>query len=271
MQLFLRLISLVMLLAMAPVASAQTTYFRDMFNTNGPLIGQTPNVGSGTWQQTGSNPQNPLTVTSNALSIGTFGQDAYGTFTSGVPITAGNRLYTGVDINVSAAETSGYYFLHLSRTAGAQTLFVQEIHIRSAESGFQVGIRSNADAVTSYGPTLNFNQSYRLVASWEFVAGASNDVMNVYIDPTNNIQGNNTPYIANYIWSGVSEPTGFLPAVNVNQGFAGISPTLSIDRLVVTNDFGVVSFIPVPEPSLVIGMSFGALGLFVRLRNKAIV
>jgi hypothetical protein len=268
MQLFLRPISLALLLAMVPAASAQTTYFRDMFDTNGPLIGLTPNVGSGTWQQTGSNPANPLTVSSNALNIGTFGQDAYGTYTQGVPITAGNRLYTGVDINVSTATASGFYFLHMSRSAGSQSLFLQPIYIRSSGAGFQVGIASTSGTAANYGSTiLNFNQTYRVVSSWEFAAGAANDVMNVYIDPTNAIQGNNTPYIANHQWAGDSEPTGFLPAVNIMQGAASMSPSLSIDRLVVTNDFGVVSFIPVPEPSLVFGLSFGVMGLLVRLRK----
>lgn len=267
----LRLSSFVLFLIFVPAGQAQTTYFRDMFDTNGPLVGMSPNVGGSTWKITGGvNVQNPLNVSSNALNVGTFGQDVYGTFSSTVPITAGNRLYTGVDINVSAAQTEGYYFLHLSRTLGSQSLFLQPIYIRSSGDGFQVGIASTSGTNANYGTTvLNYNQTYRVVTSWEFTAGAANDVMNVYIDPTNAIQGNNTPYIANHLWTGDAEPTGSLPAVNVMQGIANWSPTLTIDRLVVTNDFSVVSFIPVPEPGLVFGMSVGVLGLIVRFRKRS--
>ena len=264
-----RLVTLVLLGVAGSSAPAQTTYFREMFDTNGPLVGLTPNVGLA-WQQTGANPASPLTVVSNALSINPQGQDAYGRFAQGIPITAGTRFYTGVDINVSAATAQGFYFLHTTRTAGAGTLFDQRIHIRSEGAGFQVGIASNSEVITpSYGATLNFNQSYRVVVSWEFVAGAQNDVMNLYLDPTNATEAANTPYVANHVWAtGIGEPSGFLPAVNIMQGAAGMSPTLSIDRLVVTNDFSVVSFIPVPEPTVVWGLSFGGICLLARFRKR---
>lgn len=246
--------------------------FEDDFNNNGALLGSTPGVG-GVWTITGTSTVNPLTVTGNALQMANNGQDAFGAFTSPVPVTGGNSIYTGATVVVTAANTAGDYFMHLSNPASTTTtIFLQRLFVRSSGAGFQFGLASNSGtgAVTTWGTTeLSLNQAYRVVTSWDFVAGSGNDVFNVYVDPTDATQGNNTAYIAGYNWTGTAEPTA-LAAFNVRQGTAANAATLSVDNVTVATTFSEAARLTaIPEPTAAGLALMGLIGLagFNRRRN----
>jgi hypothetical protein len=263
-------LSAIMAIALGGIANADI-FFQDNFDNNGALLGLSPNVG-GVWTITGTSVVNPLTVTGNSLGILTTGQDAWGALTGVVPATAGNSLFTGVDINVSAAQATGDYFLHLSDPAGTTTNFYQRLFVRSSGAGFQLGLQSNSGTGTliTYGSTvLNLGQNYRVVTSWDFVSGLANDVFNIYVDPTDATPGNNTPYLAGYTWTGNAEPLQ-LAAANFRQGTAANAPTLLADRLVVSNvfaDAALLTVIPEPAAGFALIALAGMAGLARRRRS----
>lgn len=257
-------------IALGGVAKADI-YFQDNFDTNGALLGLNPNVG-GTWTITGASVVNPLTVSSNALGITTTGQDAFGALTGAVPATGGNSLFTGIDINLSAAQATGDYFLHLSDPAGTTTNFYQRLYARSSGAGYQLGLQSNSGTGTliTYGTDeLAFNRPYRIVTSWDFVSGLANDVFNIYVDPTDATPGNNVAYLAGYAWTGNAEPLQ-LAAVNFRQGTAANAPTMTADELIVSNvfaDAAQLTVIPEPAAGLALVGLAGLAGLVRRRRG----
>ncbi len=241
----------------ATTPAMAATLFSDTFENAGALVGSTPAVGAN-WAQTGTTITNPLTVTSGFLPLATSGQDVFGALSSPAPTTAGTKLFTGFNISLTAASATGDYFLHLSDPAGTTTNFYQRVYARSSGAGFQLGIASGSGAgsVITYGSTvLSFTTNYRVVSSWEFIAGTANDALSLYVDPIDPVDTNNTPYIGGYTWTGaIAEPTANVSAVNIRQGTAATAPTLSIDNLMVADTFSSV-LIPEPGTMALIGLS----------------
>jgi PEP-CTERM motif len=211
---------------------------------------------------------NPLGVTNNAVPMANNGQDANGPLSASVAATSGTSIFSGVNINVSAANTAGDYFLHFNDPAGS-TNFYGRLFLRSSGTGFNVGLASNSGTgtVTTYGTSvLNFGQTYRVVTSWDFVAGAANDIFNVYIDPTNATQNLNTAEIINYTWTGSAEPAQ-VSAINLRQGTTASAPTLVLDDLTVGTVFSTV-ITPVPEPATMLGLAALGFGVAAYRRRR---
>lgn len=216
---------------------ASIIVFSDDFNkANGALVGTTPNISTGNWTQTGTATNNPIQISSNAVAMGTTGQDTYAAFSTPLPHQDGTTLHTSMDINVSAAQT-GDYFSHLSDPVGTTSFFFQRLGASASGAGYvlQLAVTGGGSAATTSGTTvLNFNQTYHVDEYWTFVSGATNDTFEVKVD--------NASYLSKTWDSTNSEPTA-ISAANFRQGGATSSATLSVDNLQVE----------VPEP--------GTLGL----------
>ncbi|HEX5470404.1 MAG TPA: hypothetical protein VFW73_00875 [Lacipirellulaceae bacterium] len=240
-------------------ALASTIVLSDDFNkSNQALVGTTPNISGGAWNQTGAVATNPIQIVSNAVSLVTSGQDTYAPFTGPVTEMGGNSIHTSMDIHVSAAQATGDYFSHLSDPVGTNTLFFQRLFAKSMSGGFQLGlaVTGGGGAAINYGTTvLNLNQTYHVDAYWNFVAGATNDTFDIDVD--------NMPYFSK-TWDSTNAEPLQISAANFRQGSAGSAPTLTVDNLEVES---------VPEPtSLALGLLFGLLGPFVgrELRQVAV-
>jgi hypothetical protein len=231
---------------------ASTIVFSDDFNkSNGNLVGTTPNISTGNWTQTGATATSPIQISSNAVAMGTTGQDTYAAFSTAIPHQDGTTLHTSMDINVSAAQT-GDYFSHLSDPVGTTSFFFQRLGAVASGSGYvlQLTVTGGGGAVATSGTTvLNFNQTYHVDENWTFVPGATNDTFQINVD--------NVSHITKTWDSTNSEPTA-ISAANFRQGGTGSSATLSIDNLQVE----------VPEPGT-LGLTFVFLLMgFAKSRRK---
>jgi trimeric autotransporter adhesin len=228
--------------------------------TNGPLLGQ------GGWTITGTSVVNPFAVSGAAdkeVAMLTTGQDAYRAFAAPVTKVDGSAIYTGVNINVSAAQATGDYFLHLSDPAGTTGNFYQRLFIRSSGTGYVVGMLGSSGGSAVYGTTvIPFNTDHRLAIAWNFVAGALNDTFSIYLDPTSTIEGSNTAYLSAAWTATGAEPAATIAAVNLRQGTASSAATLTVDDISVATDFASV----VPEPTT-LGLLAGLSVVGLRRRS----
>ena len=220
------------LLGLALTASSSHVFASDVFSDdfsapNGPLIGTTADLG-GTWTQTGTSTLNPIMISGGAVTLVTTGQDAYAALSSSVANVAGLGLKTSLDLNVSAAQATGDYFLHLTNPVGTTSNFYERLFARSSANGYQLGLvdTSGTGSTTTWGTqVLFFGATYHVDVTWNFTSGTSNDTFSVAVD--------NAPYLT-HTWTSIFTEPAQLSAVNFRQGTATFAPTISLDNLVVT-------------------------------------
>lgn len=254
------------LAVMASLITAQelkaTVIFSDNFNgyNNGNLVGQ------GGWLQTSTSTVDPLQVNAGVLSVGNTGQDAYSAFGSAVSTTAGGSLFVGLDLDVTAAQATGDYFLHFGATVAGTSGFYDKIWVKSSGSGFVLGSQDNNGTVTYGSTVLSLGTSYRLVTEEDFVSGPLNDTFEFYVNPTDlTTAANNTAYLS-ATWSGTTAEASSYAEINIRQGSSTAAPTETVDNLIVGTDFSDVS--AVPEPSTLALAGFGGVAGFLALRRK---
>jgi hypothetical protein len=262
---------IVAFLAVALLFSSPRTFaasvFSDSFSDpNGALLGQSPQIGTGVWTITGSSVVNPIQVNSGLVQLANTGQDAYAQLSSSVSTGSGGSIYVGLDLNVSAAQANGDYFLHFTSVVGATSGFFDKLWAESSGSGFVLGIQATS-GTTNWGSTvLSFGTSYRVVTEEDFVSGAANDIFDIYVNPTDlSVAGNNTPY-ATLTWNGAVAEASAYAEINFRQGTATVAPTETVDNLIVSSSFSDVS--AVPEPSTVALAAMGGAACLVAFRRR---
>ena len=247
------------------VVSAQTatTVFSNDFSTgytNGNLVGQNG------WSQTTTNIQTVFQTVSNGVVVlpsGATGQDTWNAFSSAVSTTnAGNYLLTTINFSLTnAPNTTADYFFHLSSPTNTTSVFFQRLYSRSAVGGFELGINGASGAtLVAWGSTvLSLNTRYQAVIKWEFVAGATNDLLSLYLDPLDPILTNNTVFASTNFTT--TEPTT-VAAANLRIGSAATTPGVLVDSIEVQ---------VVPEPSTYALLALSAAGLgahMIRRRRR---
>lgn len=216
--------------------------------TNGNLVGQNG------WTQTGTSTTSPLQVTNGFATVGTSGQDAYAAFATSASATAGTSLYLAASITLTSAQSGGDYFLHVSSPTGTTSNFYGRVAAKSSGSGFVLGI-STSSSTFAYGSTvLNFNQSYNVVMSLDFVTGSSNDVASIFIDPNSTDRGTLTAYATANSWGATAEPTS-ITAVNLRQGNGSVAPSVKVASLTSGDSLAAVGVVPAPGAAALIGLA----------------
>ena len=257
------LLSLSAFAVTALAAQAQTTVFNSDFGagyTDGNLVGQNG------WSQTATNIPSVFQTVSNGVVVlpsGATGQDTWNAFSSAVDTTvSGNYLLSTINFTLTnAANTTGDYFFHLSSPTNTTSNFYQRLFSRSAVGGFQLGINGASAAGSAAWGTdvLTLNTPYEVVIKWEFIAGTLNDILSVYVNPTDPILTNNTVYAStNWI---AAEPST-LAAANLRIGGATTTPGVLVDSIEVQL---------VPEPSTYAMLALagaGFAGYVIRRRRR---
>jgi hypothetical protein len=257
------------LLLLARSASAGLVFGDDFSSYSvGGLIGQ------GGWVITGTSVVNPVSVASfsgnNRVPLANNGQDVQAPF-GPLTLNDGDHLFIGVTINVSAAQATGDYFMHVTPgPVGNSFDFFQRIFIKSSGAGFVLGYaETSGGAVASYGSgVLSFGVDHRVVLDYTRVAGALNDTASLIVDPTDlSVEGNNPIYVTKS-WTSSTAETNVVATINLRQGSASAAATLVVDDLVVGTGYTDVSV--VPEPSVVALTGLGGLGVVAwnRIRRR---
>ena len=242
--------------------------------TDGNLAGLTANaVGQNGWAQTSTSATTPIQYSSTlgGAVINTSGQDIWKALTSAAPNTAGTSLFSRIDFKITAAQATGDYFFSVSDPAGTTTNFYQRLFARSTTGGFNLGIMtlSGTGSVTVYGTSVfNFNQAYTAVLGWDFVTGALNDTMNLYVNPNSNIRANLTAEATSNWLTTTAEPTATISAVNLRQGSSANAPSAVISSLSVGDSLASVGVVPEPSSSMLMVAGAAALIGLRAMRRK---
>jgi len=255
----------VVVLATSQAANYLTVDFSTGY-VDGNLAGLSANaVGQNGWAQTSSAATTPIQYNSTlgAAVIGTSGQDIYKAFTTQAPKTDGTSLFARLDFKITAVQAPGDYFFNVSDPVGTASNFYGRLFAKAAESGFILGIQttSGTSSATVWGSSiLDLNQSYTAVVAWDFVGGALNDTMAVYVNPLSDNRSNLTAEVtSNWLSTTGAEPASAISAVNLRQGNALNAPTVNATYISVGSTLGDVGIIP--EPSSSVLMILGAAGL----------
>ena len=230
------LVAAVLGATLVSAASAQLLLNEDFNYLNGsPLIGQ------GGWVITGATVTNPLTVTSPTLSYPSYvasgvgnsvlmvntGQDASVSFTSQ---TTG-AVYASALVNVVTAETTGDYFMHVNPSVGS-TFFPGRVFIQKdpSSTNFAFGIRFASAGTIAYTPfAYTPGTTYLIVLKYAFVAGATNDVVSLFVNPTIGA-AEPAPTVSHTTPSGADATN--IDRVNLRQGGgAGVAPSVRVDGI----------------------------------------
>jgi DNA/RNA endonuclease YhcR with UshA esterase domain len=168
----------------------------------------------------------PSSGIGNAASLTTSGEDVNRTYANQ---TSGSVYYAFL-VNVSVAQATGDYFTHLGTNAWTTT-FPGRVFCRSASGGVNFGV-SRAGTGTSVvwaSGVYALNTTHLLVLKYTFVAGAANDIVSLFVDPSS-CPGEPSPTVTAGTEAG-AEPTGGIGGVGLRQGTAAQAPTLWIDGL----------------------------------------
>lgn len=203
-----------------------------------------------TWTQIGTVATNPILVTSPGLSydcyiksnVGlattllTTGQDVYKDMS--VTVSSG-KLYASFMVNVTSAQTGDYFFTMCQ--AASTTFFAGRVHARLNAGVINFGITKAANAdVTVWGSTAYATgTTYLLVLKYEFVAGATNDLVSLFVF-TNCVPPNEpvTPEVGPSSFPS-ADPTN-IGRVVLRQGTASSSPVVQIDGITITNEWNAI-------------------------------
>lgn len=258
---------------LAGSSAKAVVYFSDDFSTFTPgnLVGQPG------WTQQGSSSSQPIQVVNGRVEVvGGLQTDAQDAIRdpNGAPIADGTSLFLSSSFRVDSAPSStanngngsAYFFAVRMGTFDNGRIVARQS--ATDPTKYVLGHRITGQAANPFvfGTTeLSFGQEYTMVYAMDFVAGATNDVFTLYINP-NSDRASSTAYLGST--NGASDPTSVTGVVISQFGNATVnSAGVSISRLALTNNFGE-AVAAVPEPGTLAALGLGAVALLRRRAKK---
>jgi len=220
--------------------AAATTFIQEDFNYE---AGTYLTANGWTAHSTGSNPI--------LVGTGSLGYTNYPPFSGNkaVAMNTGedvNRLFTGQTngavytafvATITSATTTGDYFFHLCSNPINSSYYRGRLFVqKDASNNLRFGI-SNAGAIGTAqftGYTYSLNTSYLFLLKYEFVDGANNDIVKLWINP--DFSGSEPAAQATTNDAITSEPSN-IGAVALRQGGTSSGAAFEIDGIRVTNDW----------------------------------
>jgi len=195
------------------------------------------------WVGTGSAPSttNPILITTSSISYSSYsnsgigneitlnntGEDLNKSFTA----QTSGTLYASVLVNITSAQTTGDYFIHLADLPTGSSFF-SRLFVKTDGAKLAFGIQNSNSlspnvAVPTYSTfSYDLNTNYLLVMKYEISTNTASLIVNPTIlttEPSSNWISNN---------SGTSlPPTSGFSTINIRQGTATNAATLKLDGL----------------------------------------
>jgi hypothetical protein len=253
------------------------TYLMEDFSTysNGNLVGQNG------WAQVGASVTGPIQVSGGQVVIpATAGddQDAYHNHSAGsiaAPGVGTTSIYLGLKMSVQTAPAATFppnpsYFAALYTGDNASGFANERLFASASGSGFVLSgkVTGQAGAPFETGTTvLDFDTVYNIIVRANMVAGAGNDTMQVYVNPTQADVNLETPYLTAVIGTG-SDPTGIGSFVLSQFANSSTLPAgVTINSVVLADTFAEAAMVPEPSSLLLAGVAGLAL-LYWRRRSR---
>ena len=242
----------------AASAANAAVYYSTNFGTgytNGNLAGLTNDAaGQNGWKQTSTVATNPIQITNGAAIIGTTGQDVYHAFSTAATAAAGTTLYYSASMKVTAAQSTGDFFFHLSDPVGATSNFYGRVFAKSSGIGFVLGVSPNTATAVYGSSVLSFNQSYQVVVAWDFVTGPSNDTFSLFVNPNSTDRATLSAYVVSAAFAS-GEPAAQVSAINFRQGNTSVAPSVRVSTLAAGSTLADVGVVPAPGALALLGVA----------------
>lgn len=258
------------------VASSHAALFlNDDFATfnSGDLVGQNG------WTQLGTTASSlPLQVSAGSVVIPAGqtadNQDALKNFTTPFlpPASGTSSLFIGVQLNLSyaPAANSSYFLAAYDATGGFANIRVAAKD--SGTGGFLLGGRVTGQAGYPFAfgtVALSYNTVHNVIIEADLVAGAQNDVMKIFVDPTSTDLASLTPYATSTYTTGTGTDPTQLTAFLISQYASATTTNVGalIGKVVAGDTYSEVLTV-VPEPSSLAVFGVGAVIIaFLRRRQ----
>lgn len=184
----------------------------------------------------------PSSGIGNSISMTTSGEDDDKSF----PLQNSGSVYAAAMINVTAAQTTGDYCLHLNDGPITGNLFKGRLFIKkdATLSTYGFGIQKSSTVNAVYTPTtFTTGTTHLVVIKYTFVAGATNDTVDLIVDP---VLGGAEPAPTVTAVLGTDTDAVDIRGVSLRQGTAANAATVQIDGIRVATSW---SSITAPAPN----------------------
>lgn len=171
-------------------------------------------------------------------SLATSGEDVSRALPSAI---SSGSVYAAFMVNVTASQTAGDYFFHLMQFN--TTTFRARVFAKkdSATSQFAFGISRSSGTPVYTGFNYSPGTTYVLVVKYTFVAGAGNDVVELFVNPA---LGSAEPAATLTATDADGSEPANLNAVALRQGTAANAPTPRVDGIRVGTTWASVTAPP---------------------------
>ncbi|MFP3835641.1 hypothetical protein, partial [Chryseobacterium sp. SIMBA_028] len=116
----------------------------------------------------------------NKVPLANNGQDVYRAFT-----TTTAPVYSSLIVNVSAANAVGDFFYSIGTSTVPAGTVGAKLFVKSNGTGFSFGVLRGSGGTPVYESTVRpFNSDIMVVLKYEVVAGATNDAVKLYVNPS---------------------------------------------------------------------------------------
>jgi hypothetical protein len=217
-----------------------TSWGQPLFDENFSYTVGTDLTANG-WNITGSTAVPTIAVTASTISYPGYASSGTGAETSLTPSgqdvnhtftqqTSGT-VYASCLVNISAANLTGDYFFHLGATSIGTSFHGRVYAKKDATGAIAFGISKTAAVASAVfsGFTYAMNTTYLIVVKYSIVAGATNDVAALYINPTLNAVEPTSGWLT--CTDVTATDLANIGTVALRQGNSSNAPTLKLDGI----------------------------------------